>query len=379
MEPLLPIVIFAFGCVYSYLLYPLVLLMLPDRRVSAAQSAPAGVAAASIIVAAHNEEKVIAGKLRDTVQLRRACPELEILVASDASSDKTDAIVGEFAADNVVLVRSPERNGKEFAQGLAVRAARGDILIFTDVGTTIEAGSIERLLELFRDPSIAAVSSEDQLVSESGQVQGEGLYVRYEMWLRRLESRKGGLIGLSGSFFATRRAVAENWDNDIPSDFCVAINARRLGFRSVSDSRVVGLYKDVERSQDEFSRKARTVIRGMAALARKSDMLNPFRHGLFAFQLFSHKLMRWAVPWFALAYMGYAAWLGMRDPQLLFLSLPVIVVAAVAVAGGISLRARKNRWISTVYYFVLANAGIAKAAIMFLAGRRVTTWSPSRR
>jgi hypothetical protein len=115
------------------------------------------------------------------------------------------------------------------------------------------------------------------------------------MWLRRLESERGGLVGLSGSFFAVRRAVIKNWIATIPNDFACALMTRRAGL-AVSDSRVRGIYKDIKDPKKEYQRKVRTAIRGMAGLATMRSVTNPFTHGLFAFQVFSHKLMRWLVP-----------------------------------------------------------------------------------
>ncbi len=367
------------GCLYSYVLYPLLLLIMPDRTEPEPTVSLTTTLTVSLIITAHNEEHQIADKIRDTLKIRETYPHLEIVIASDASTDNTDAIVSEFSADGVVLVRSPARHGKEFAQGLAVRQSVGDIIVFTDVGTRLEHGSLDRIIELFRNENIGAVSSEDKIASHKGQVRGEGLYVQYEMWLRRLESRKAGLVGLSGSFFAVRRSVAELWDDDLPSDFCVAINTRRLGLRAVSDPQVIGLYRGVGSSREEFTRKTRTVIRGMAAVSSKAAMLNPFRYGLFAFQLISHKIMRWAVPWFFVAYTIIAVLTTIREPNFVVTLLPVAGLIVPAAVGALSVSARKYRLVGTLYYFVHANIAVARAGLAFLVGQRITTWAPSRR
>jgi glycosyltransferase involved in cell wall biosynthesis len=376
--PLSLVCIGALGAAYSYFVYPLILLLLPESP--AAPRGRAGRAASlTLIIAARNEERRIRAKIAESLALRSKYPNLEILVASDASTDGTDDIVREFHAKDVQLVRTEVHNGKEFAQRAAIRRAVGEILVFTDSGTTITPESIDKLADLFSDPHVGAVSSTDRFVDSEGRMSGEGLYIRYEMWLRALESRKCGLIGLSGSFFAARREVCDRWETDIPSDFVTALTCRMLGLRAVSDPEVIGLYKDVRVPGHELARKIRTIVRGMTALAKKRETLNPFRYGLFSFQVWSHKLMRWAVPWFALVYAAGVAMLPPNRVAFLILLLPIVILAAVSATAALVPTTRRSSVVNAGYYLVEANAAVLAAAVLFIAGRRVTTWVPTKR
>jgi hypothetical protein len=378
LVPLLLVFVGALGTAYSYFVYPLILLLLRDLPRSRRGSSDR-VESLTLIIAARNEERRIREKIEESLALRAAFRELEILVASDASTDATDDIVTGFRDRGVRLVRTDVHNGKEFAQQAAIRSAHGDILIFTDSGTTITAKSIERIMELFADVSVGAVSSTDRFLDSEGRVSGEGLYIRYEMWLRALESRKGGLIGLSGSFFAARRSVCARWETDIPSDFATALTCRMLGLRAISDPQVIGLYKDVRVPRDELARKIRTIIRGMTALARKREALNPFRYGRFSFQVWSHKVLRWAVPWFIVLYgVGAALMLPNRTAFVVLLA-PIAFLAAVSALAALVPAARRSAVVSAGYYFVEANTAVFAAAVLFVAGRRVTTWVPTKR
>ncbi len=118
-------------------------------------------------------------------------------------------------------------------------------------------------MDYFRDPKIGAVSSEDHFVSQDGAVVGEGAYVRYEMWLRRLESDCAGLVGLSGSFFAARASVCQQWDIYSPSDFNTALNCVKQDLIAVTAPDVQGHYKDIVEAKREYQRKVRTVLRGI--------------------------------------------------------------------------------------------------------------------
>lgn len=368
-----------FIAVYSYLLYPLLLLVL--QRKSRAPGKPAGNALPSItvIITARNEQARIAEKLENTLTLDYPEDLLNILVASDASSDATDEIVGGYASRHVQLVRSAERKGKEHAQWLAINAATGSILMFTDTATRLRPNTLRLLAEDFADPDIGAVSSEDDLVSKDGEVRGEGAYVRYEMALRRLESRVAGLVGLSGSCFAVRKSVCAGWRIDTPSDITTALLCAKSGLRAISDDRVKGAYQDLKDETKEFERKKRTIIRGMTAVWELRESLNPLRHGLFALQVWSHKIFRWLVPVGLLLALACSA--ALAPSSLLYRNLFILQVAGYAGAflAYLSSGARRLMPLRIALYFVVANIATAAATWDFLRGVRIVTWNPSQR
>ena len=370
------------GSAYSYVVYPLLLLLIlrlwpPQEKAASHDAGSSPGPSLSFIITARNEAGRIVAKLEDT--LGQAPPDAELIVVSDASEDATDALVRGFADARVRLVRQDERRGKEAGQKLGIEAARGDILVFSDVATRIAPGSIAALRRRFLDQFVGAVSSEDHFVTSSGSMVGEGLYVRYEMWLRRLESRLAGLVGLSGSFFAVRREICTAWPIDVPSDFTVALTCARRGLRAVSDPMVIGIYPDLKQAGDEYARKRRTVIRGMAGLAAAWEVLNPFRHGWFAFQAWSHKLLRWAVPWFLVLLALSSVVLA---PTGTFFAL---VLYAQVLGYGLVLAAwalpalRAIAPLRIGFYFVQVNLAMADALLRFLRGERVVTWEPSKR
>ena len=182
-------------CGYSYFLYPLILLLVPARSLgSLRQKGDFSFPELSLIITVHNEEARIREKLDNTLALDYPRDCLEIIVASDFSVDATDSIVGSYANQYVRLVRADQRNGKEYAQLCAIREASGEILVFSDVATAIPAEAFRLLVAAFADERVGALSSEDRFISNDGRVAGEGAYVKYEMWLRRLESDRAGLV-----------------------------------------------------------------------------------------------------------------------------------------------------------------------------------------
>lgn len=374
--------LFLLLAVYSYFIYPAVLWLLLRWRgsqLTADMSRVETLPSLSLIVTAYNEEGRIREKLDNMLALEYPADRLELIVASDCSTDATDAIVGEYAERGVRLVRAAERLGKENAQWTAIQAASGEVLVFSDVATQMPVDALDKLAAYFVDPQVGAVSSEDRFISQSGEVAGEGAYVRYEMWLRRMESGLAGLVGLSGSFFAARKSVCSEWDIDSPSDFNTGLNCARAGMRAVTAPDVLGFYRDLKDPAKEYQRKVRTVLRGITALSRHPDVLDLGRFGLFAFQVWSHKLMRWLVPWLLLALFMVSLNVAGRGAIYTLALLGQFAFYGTALAAHLKPSLRENGAMRIIYFFVQVNVGIAHAACQFLAGKRMTTWQPSAR
>lgn len=370
----------AFGATYSYLWYPVLLIILPARRLGGNRAASnATVGRAAIVIAARNEAEKIDHKIENTLALDRAGIALDIIVASDASDDATDQIVGRYADRGVRLIRPEARRGKEYAQGLAVASTESDLIIFTDAGVSLRADALVHLVRAFRDPDVGAVSSVDGFLTADGSLQGEGAYVRYEMWLRDLETRFFSLVGLSGSFFAARKSVCIDWDHRVSSDFGTALNCVRAGMRAVSDREVIGYYKNIADPRKEYQRKLRTVVRGMRSLLVRRDVLNLAKFGRFSFQVFSHKVMRWAVPWFLLGALITSAFLSRHMALYRGILAAEALLYLSPVACSLVPVLRRIGAVRLAVFFVETNLAIARAAVLTLSGRSILQWEPSRR
>ena len=232
---------------------------------------------------------------------------------------------------------------------------------------------------IFKIPTVGAVSSNDRVESDDAQSSGEGFYVRYEMWLRSLESEYDSLIGLSGSCFAVRAEVCQDFATDIPSDFALLLEAVKRGLRGVHGEDVIASYKAVRTEQEEFSRKVRTVLRGITALLKRREFLNVTTYGTFAWQLISHKLIRWLVPWFALLAALSGLILALVYPAFHLLALLILTFFVCAAIGYRSERARGTLICKLPLFFVLTNAAIAVAWIKYAQGARSVQWDPSKR
>lgn len=376
---------------YAYFGYPAVLYILSLFKQKQVLRDEEYCRDVSFIITVHNEQERLPQKIKNTLALDYPKEKLEIIFASDASTDQTDAIVQSYPQFR--LVRSPERRGKEFAQKCAVDQAHGEILVFSDVSTLLESHGIQKIVANFADPTVGCVSSEDRFVDQQGQISGEGAYVKYEMFLRRLESQVCSVVGLSGSFFAARREVCGNWAVDLQSDFNTLLNSLKLGLRGGSDPASLGWYRDIADEKKEFSRKVRTVLRGLSVLNRNLSTLNFFRYGLFSWELFSHKICRWLVPLFlVLAFISNLLLISSSVFYLFLLCVQLVfyLLAAwhfVPVFRGKNKKGEAgnritSKFISSLkipYYFLVVNAAILLAWIRFFKGERPVYWAPSKR
>jgi len=366
---------FMFYAYAGYLLVLVVISVFKSRPVLTGAIQPM----VTFIITAYNEEARIKEKIENSLQQQYPRQRLEIVVASDCSSDRTDEIVRSYASSGVRLIRAPERKGKEAAQKLAVSQTSGEVLVFSDVATTLPAEGIANIVKPFNDPTVGCVSSVDRFVDAQGNLSGEGAYVKYEMLLRQLETKVNTLVGLSGSFFAARRVVCSPWADDLQSDFNTLLNSMKAGLRGVSDPDSVGYYKNLSDEKKEYQRKVRTVLRGIAVLMRSLPMLNPFRYGIFAWQLFSHKLCRWLVP-FAMIGAGISNILLVTHSTVygvLLLGQILFYATAIAYAGFSWMP--KNSLFRLPSFFVLVNLSILDAWMRYWRGDRVFRWEPSKR
>ena len=379
--------------IYAYIGYPFLLYLLSIFRKKVVQRDDRYCPHVSLIITVHNEQDRIKEKIVNTLALDYPQDRLEVIFASDASTDKTEDIVQSYK--QFKLVRSPIRRGKEFAQKCAIDQAAGEIFVFSDVATMLKPEGLRTITANFADPTVGCVSSEDRFLDEKGKVCGEGAYVKYEMFLRRLETQVNSLVGLSGSFFAARRTVCSNWAVDLQSDFNTVHNSLRLGLRGISDHQSIGFYRNISDEKKEFNRKVRTVLRGLSVMKHNLGVLNINKYGLFSWQLFSHKICRWLVPFFlALCFIANLFILKDSIIYMLLFGFQIIFYLMTLLfsefgeklfpflnlkTNNNNFLLRYNNLLKIPHYFVVVNAAIIIAWIKFFKGEQSVFWEPSKR
>lgn len=369
---------------YAYFAYPVLLKVVGAfRSPPSPPGDPDAWPTISIVVPAYNEEHAIGRTIESLLLLDYPADRRQILLLSDASTDRTDDIIRGFAGRGVELLRVPARVGKTAMENSAIPSLRGEIIVNTDAAIRILPQALKPLIRVFQDSTIGVASGRDVSVGDvtiEGN-QGESGYVGYEMWVRSLETRVGSIVGASGCFYAIRRDLHRHeLPEALSRDFASALTAREHGYRAVSVDEAVCLVPRTTSLEREYHRKIRTMARGLGTLWFKRGLLDPFRHGAFAWMLWSHKLIRWLVFLAAPpALVGLAA-LGLAWPT----ALVLLGLALAGIGTGIvAMRAREGRKLPRVV--ALCGFALATHVAGFLAwwrffeGKRTPIWEPTRR
>ena len=375
----LPITIFG----WAYAGYPAVLWLASRFRAPrVTPSDPISWPFISITVPAYNEAARIRSTIESLLALDYPADRRQILIVSDASTDDTDRIVAEYADRGVELHRMAQRGGKTAAENSAASSLRGEIIVNTDASIRIQPHSVKALVRMFQDPTIGVASGRDISVgAEAEGNRGESGYVGYEMWVRDIETRLGGIVGASGCCYAARAQIQRTvLRDDLARDFASALIARRLGLRAVSVNEATAVVPRTPSLHAETKRKARTMAQGLETLRYGASLLNPFRYGAFAFALASHKLARWLVYLGVPFAMVGIAWLALISRVALVLLLAML--AAIA-AGFVAMRWPAGRRVPLPFAiagFALASTlGGLNAWLLAMRSQRLPMWEPTRR
>ncbi len=363
---------------YVYAGYPLLcrlLAALLDRKVATATRAPS----VTVLTAAHDEAAHIVATVRNKLEQRYPPDRLEVIVVSDGSTDGTDALVAGLGDPRVRLLRQEPRAGKTAALNLAAPLARGDVLVFADANSMYAPDAVARLVEPLEDPRVGYVTGRMVYRAPDGSLTGEGCstYMRYENALRAWETRLGSIVGVDGGVDAVRRSLWRPLRPDQLPDFVLPLAVRAAGYRVVYAPAAL-LYEDaLAGAGDEFRMRVRVSLRAWHALRDMAGLLDPLRHGLFAWQLISHTVLRYLAPLFQLAALVAGAALAARGgPFWRVALLAQIVFYAAAWAGWRRRRGRGPRLLTLAYYLCLVNGAAAAALWQFARGRRRVIWTP---
>jgi cellulose synthase/poly-beta-1,6-N-acetylglucosamine synthase-like glycosyltransferase len=334
----------------------------------------------TIIVPAHNEEAAIGAKIENLLASDYPRERMDILVGSDGSSDRTEEIVRRYAGEGVGLVSFPQQHGKSAIQNGLVSLASGDILVFTDADCTFGPQTLQVLIDGFADPGVGLVTGRPSFANaaETSVTENEGIYLRYETWLRREESSRGLLTLASGSLFAMRRELWQPLDTSMGDDFALPLHVATKGFRSILEERAVAVTRLTQDEADSmFRMKMRIIAKDFRALVAYRELLDPARHGTKALALWSHKLLRWLVPYFSISLFSLNVLL-LSSPLLrLFWCLQVAFYALACC--GLCLRNSVRAPIVTIpASFCIVNAAALMGTLSSALGRSFGLWTPER-
>ncbi|MEZ5426398.1 MAG: glycosyltransferase family 2 protein [Pyrinomonadaceae bacterium] len=365
---------------YTYIGYPifvyLVSLLFPRRVRRSAFEPPV-----TVLITAYNEEKDIRGKLENTLAIDYPPEKMEILVASDGSTDRTDEIVREFSDRGIRLFRQEGRVGKTVTQNNAVDLASGEIILFSDATTMYDRSVLEKMLPNFADQNVGCVAGKLIYVdsSESGVGKGAKSYWSYETFLKENESRACSLIGASGCLYAVRKSAYRPMYPEACSDFLIATLLYEQGLRTVYEPSAVCTEETNNRTDNEMRMRVRVIAQTFTDLWRNRSMLNPLKSGFFAIELISHKVFRYAVPVFlSLILLSTAVLAFYSNLFVLLLALEIGFYLLALLAWAIESRGKNPGILAIPLYFVLTNLASLIGFYKFLRGDRIANWEPIR-
>jgi cellulose synthase/poly-beta-1,6-N-acetylglucosamine synthase-like glycosyltransferase len=369
----------AFLLFYVYAGYPL-LLALIGLFVRRPRPGAGYTPRISVLIAAYDEEEAIERKIQQTLALEYPADKIEVLVLSDCSTDRTDEIVKAFPDSRVRLVRMPERRGKTFAQNIGVKEATGEVIIFSDATAIYHAKALLYLACNYRDASVGAVSGRYQYF-DSGEQSPTGLgsvaFWNYENLIKKMQSSIRTITGCCGCIYSVRKEAYTELPADIISDLVQPLQAIRKGYRVVFEDRALAYEETTQSTSEEFSMRVRVVTRAMRGLLSVSDLLKPWKFTWPAFQLWSHKIMRWMVPLFLIAI--FAANLALIDFRFYRFTLAVQLFFYAAALLNILLPLHRQ-WkpLGIPLFFCTLNAAALVSMLEICRGRKYVTWQTVR-
>lgn len=367
---------------YVYFGYPVFLWSLtkclPHRRLHSGDITPS----VTLIISCYNEAGVIRSKLENSLALDYPSEKLSILVVSDGSDDGTDEIVKEYASQGIVLVRQEGRLGKTMGLNLAMDQVNSEIVVFSDANAIYSADAIAILVRNFFDEAVGYVVGAALYTdgTDSASAQNEDLYWWYEMTIKTWESQLHSVVGGDGAIYAIRRRL---WDRLLARDINDFVNPLQIvakGYRGIFEPRATCFEETAGDFDREATRKERIVNRSFRGLLRVKEVMNPFKTGLFSFQVISHKLLRWLIPHFLVVGIAGSAILAAQGWLLFWFivlcSTVLLLLATVAAfrSGSLTLPI----YLSLPYYFVLVNVYSMRGVATALLGKTQVTWSSPR-
>jgi cellulose synthase/poly-beta-1,6-N-acetylglucosamine synthase-like glycosyltransferase len=372
------------GIVYTYAGFPLLLLLrgaLLRRDISPAPFTPR----VSLIIVAHNEVATIGAKVANAFELDYPADRLEVIVASDGSTDGTAGVVRDQARPQLRLLDLP-RGGKINALNAAAKHAAGDVFVFSDANSMYTPGALRALMAPFADTAVGAVAGNQCYVRDlSVQVGslGERLYWSYDRLLKRMQHRAGSITSATGAIHAIRCDLFVSVPAGVNDDLFISTGAIVKGRRLAFAEDAVAWEEVAATDAAEFNRKIRIIARALRAVAMRRQLLNPLRYGFYSIQLLSHKVLRWSVCWLLLLLAVTSGFLYGHSPVYTALGQFQVMFYSAALFGLAVHRSKCARHTSfkvlgIPFYFCAANYAALRAWVRALGGGSIDVWEPGR-
>ncbi len=374
-----------FFLLYNYIGYALVTLILVKigkKKAPLTQITENDELAVTIVIAAYNEEAFIRQKIENTLSLDYPSEKLQIIFITDGSTDKTPEIIRDY--EHITLLHQPLRKGKTAALNRAMPFVKNPVVIFCDANTMLNTSCIRELVKHYKDEKVGGVAGEKRVLSGEGMVQQEGLYWKYESYLKKLDASYETVVGAAGELFSFRTRLWTDIEEDsILDDFMLSMRIVQKGYRIMYEPLAYATETASASVKEESKRKVRIAAGGFQSMSRLTELLNVFKYGKAAFLYISHRVLRWAVSPFCLVLILISNIVLAIYSNKIFYQIILmlqLVFYFLAVLGKLSSRVNlKIPLAQPVYYFVFMNICVIRGLFRYLQGKQAATWERAER
>jgi len=367
-----------FAVFYVYFGYPLIVFLLSKMRpvsVNKKSYEPC----VSIVIAAYNEESSIAETVSNKLELDYPADKYEIIVISDGSEDRTDEIVAAFSDQRVRLIRQEPRAGKTSALNRAVLESRGEIVLFSDANSIYATDALRKLVANFADKTVGYVTGKMIYANPDGTSIGDGCtaYMKYENALRNFESSFNSVVGVDGGIDAVRKELYRAMRPDQLPDFVLPLDVVKQGFRVVYEPEAILKEQSLKNQSDEYRMRVRVSLRAFWALFDMRELLFSRSNPVFAWQLWSHKVLRYLCFIFLfLALVSNMLIMGSGVLWSMLFGFQIFAYGIALLAPLFETKGLSSKLIVFLRYFTLLNLASAHAFFKFLCGQKQVLWTP---
>jgi cellulose synthase/poly-beta-1,6-N-acetylglucosamine synthase-like glycosyltransferase len=366
---------------YTYVGFPAIVFLrgrLVRRPVQGADITPR----VSVLIAAYNEARSIKARLDNLMEVDYPRDLLEVIVASDGSTDGTDDIVRQYADRGIRLLSLP-RGGKNLALNAAAEASTGEILVFSDANTMYAPDAIRALVRPFADPQVGGVAGDQRYLDPekmAASSAGERTYWGFDRKLKQSQSQADNAISATGAIYAIRRSLYHPVPPGVMDDFVISTQVIAQGYRLVFASDAMAFEPVAGSTKVEFGRKSRGILLGLRSVSYMRRLLNPFRYGFYSIQLFSHKVLRrlMVYPLLVLFIVSLLVW---RQGLIYTVAaLGQLAIYGLALIGLLlsGTRIGQLKIFTLPFYFCMVYAAALVASIRLLGGQQITRWETAR-
>ena len=389
LEYILEIIFFIsiFLIFYTYFLYPAVLMLFSFKKTHYLMSRSniedytiGELPLITMVISAYNEEKVIKEKLINITELEYPKDKLEVVIASDGSTDQTNSIIKLFKLKNLKFFELP-RMGKVNVLNKIIPKTNGSILVFSDANTIYNSDALNKLIPNLYDPTVGCVCGRLKLINPNNTQSGHGesFYWLYETWIKKRESKLGCVVGANGAIYAIRKSLFDKMpSNTINDDFHISMKILEKGYKVIYESKAIGIEKVAPDFNSEFLRHVRDGAGHYREIAHLTGLLNPMK-GISFFSYVSHRFIRWLVP-FLLPVMFFCNLLLIQSSVYMEFFILQLLLYIVTV---MTYLLQKNNipigYLRIPLFFFSINLALLIGFIKNITGQQDVIWTPTER